>query len=363
MRHRLTIEMTRAAWLGSLAAFGLVMGQAMRAEAQFPTGNAGDTTKRSSPGQTQTTPVLQRDKAGGLDARMLLGHALEMVIDGSNLQLLSMPAVVPAVGNPGTVGATIVPGNLSRTGRADNPTTGPVPAPGVGSPGTGFTGAAGETVSGRPVTPGTGTVAPVVPGPGIVVAPGVDGSQNVGRLAALQLQGQRTVETGDRLLKRAGGEAALDQRFLQAAKLYASTLRSLAGQPVDRVDGTGTIIGSGVPGTPAPGSNLATATPTVVLNGVDRASIALINHAVKEAIESMRIKQAVQLMASSDSPSAQLLLNHAREMDQASASANMAIDASAGGLQVATVQALAQQAKELILAIQGTFGEGNGPAR
>jgi hypothetical protein len=171
------------------------------------------------------------------------------------------------------------------------------------------------------------------------------------------------MDIGDRLLRESGREAALDQRFLQAATAYSSTLRSLVGRPAARVDETGAVIGSATLGTPAPGSNLVTVTPAVVLNGTDRVSIALINHGVMEAIGAMTIKQFVQLLGSADSPAAQILLTRAREMDLESSSVNLAINASGAGLQSGTVQALAQQAKELIMAMQGTVGEGNTPGR
>ncbi|MDB5351007.1 MAG: hypothetical protein JWN86_2254 [Planctomycetota bacterium] len=49
--------------------------------------------------------------------------------------------------------------------------------------------------------------------------------------------------------------------------------------------------------------------------GGDLASIALINHGVKEALDAMEIRQMVRMMGSPDGPAALALLAHAREME------------------------------------------------
>ncbi|MFO0951701.1 MAG: hypothetical protein U0835_11250 [Isosphaeraceae bacterium] len=53
------------------------------------------------------------------------------------------------------------------------------------------------------------------------------------------------------------------------------------------------------------------------MNGSDRATLALINHAVKEASDSLQIKQLVRLSAG-DSTASRALMDHARKMDAGS---------------------------------------------
>src|SRR5262249_37730056 len=76
----------------------------------------------------------------------------------------------------------------------------------------------------------------------------------------------------------------------------------------------GTMPGAapGAPAAPGAGGGAMAAAHT------DPTSVALINHAVCEALGSMKLKQVVRLLGSSDSPSAQTLLDHAREMDNES---------------------------------------------
>jgi len=69
------------------------------------------------------------------------------------------------------------------------------------------------------------------------------------------------------------------------------------------------------------------------LSSADRTSIALINHAVKEALDSMQLKHMTHMMGSSDSPPARALLAHAREMDSESRQALQGLlGARAGGV-------------------------------
>jgi len=87
-----------------------------------------------------------------------------------------------------------------------------------------------------------------------------------------------------------------------------------------------------------------------VIGPTELASIALVNHGVKEAIGSLKIKQVARSMGSSGGPVGQKLVSHARRMDEESRSVIQSINAGAapGGV----VQTLAQQANQLIMAMQ-----------
>jgi len=133
----------RADALLPLALFALLVGQVQLAEAQRPPSNAGDApvVPRSSAIQGRDAGAAQ---GGDQDPRLLIAHGLEMAIEGSMLQGLAM--------QPGLAAGA----NVSPAAAAPRP--GAAGTPGVNSSGLGFTGAPGETVSGRPVTtPATGT--------------------------------------------------------------------------------------------------------------------------------------------------------------------------------------------------------------
>jgi len=89
------------------------------------------------------------------------------------------------------------------------------------------------------------------------------------------------------------------------------------------------------------------------MTGLDPTSVAAINHAIKEAIGAFRLRQAIRTMGSTDSPAAQALMTHAREMDTQSRSI-ISVIANEGGVSgVGPIQTLAQQANDVILALQG----------
>ena len=355
MRQLFRIGMARAATLGSLAVFGLLLAQGRFAGAQNAPSNAGDspaTTRNERPSINQG-----QSQQGNLDgvqgAMMLIAHGLEMTIEGSTLQGLAMRA--GGMGGGSTGGLRPVTTGAIGTG---------VVTPGTGAAGTGFTGTPGETVSGRPAVIGdpeapgsarpvtTGTVTTATPGtaaagPGLVT----DGPRSgtlpvragtpappmaVGQSAALlQQQARRSFEAGERLLGQVSLGGAPDQKLVQAANRYAATLRSLGGRPV-----AGGMV-----------------------NGVDLASISAINHGVKEAIGSIKIKQLVRMTGSSNTPAAQQLLAHAQEMDADSRTTLQSFIGGVAAVPGATtggvvgpsefVQSLSQQANDLILAMQG----------
>ena len=176
-----------------------------------------------------------------------------------------------------------------------------------------------------------------------------------------------------------GGGGGSSTRFQTAATRYARTLRSLSGQSAglggggeSGIRGGSGTSGSGTSGTsavaprvPAPralpastsGSGLralpalaprvpaARALPEAappparcsgipagsglgggaglgagswagsMLGGHQSATLAVLNHGVKEALDSMQLKQMVNMMGASDRPAARALLAHAREMD------------------------------------------------
>jgi len=148
----------------------------------------------------------------------------------------------------------------------------------------------------------------------------------------------RAFEASDRLMKEAAqaGTEKHASRFQVAAARYAATLRLLSEQH-DRI-GTTPIL--------------------------------LLNHGVKEALDSMELRQLARTMGSSDSPAARALLSHAREMEtgslqavegvlsagksgaRAEANANaLGINEAAAG-QGVPLQTIALQASEVVMAIQ-----------
>jgi len=224
----------------------------------------------------------------------------------------------------------------------------------------------------------------------------------------LQQHAQRAFQASDQLLRRSAEGGGSNEKFYQAATRYASTLKSLSGQSSGRGDaagaGAGTSGGSrsglgasatgasgtstsgtvasgtSTPGTGTSGSSLGGSSGAMsagggMIGGTDLTSVALINHGVKEALDSMQIKQMVRMMGSSDSPAAQQLLSHAREMDTDSREALQAFGGSggasgasgtghaSGGGQSGMVQTLAQQANDVIQAIQELGGESARPGQ
>jgi len=189
------------------------------------------------------------------------------------------------------------------------------------------------------------------------------------------------------LLAQASRDGGPDPRLQQAAIRYAAMLRSLgapvlaapvpAGAVGNGTGGSGTFpsatsaTGVGGTGNPVTGPSGAAVAPGAVtsppgVGGVavapggiadaDLATVAAINHGVKEAIGSLRIRQMIRTLGSSDSPAAQLLMTHARDMDTQSLATIRSVAGAGGAVAGSPVQALAQQANDLILALQSTGG-------
>jgi len=204
----------------------------------------------------------------------------------------------------------------------------------------------------------------------------------------LQQQAQRAFEDSDRLLSQAARDTVADQRFRQAATRYAATLRTYGAIPAGPIgtaavgvgNGTGgsgtfpsatSATGLGGTGNPLTGpGGVAVATgsaapgPAAVAGGIpaatggltnaDLASVAAINHEVKEALGALRIRQMFRTPTSTDSPTGQFLMTHALQMDTQSRTAIQAILNGGGGTPTTgPVQALAQQANDVIQALQG----------
>jgi hypothetical protein len=109
------------------------------------------------------------------------------------------------------------------------------------------------------------------------------------------------------LLRQAQNGGPATERFYRAANRYATTLRTLGGVPAVRA-GTGVAL---PPGTGAQ-----------FMSGVDLASVSLINHGVKDALDSLQLKQRVRMMGG-DTAADRALMDHARQMD---AESRQAID-------------------------------------
>jgi hypothetical protein len=368
MRQSSKIKMAGAAFL----VCSLLLAQGRPVQAQRNNESAGDpprvprSSAIASPADNLTVDAQQ-------EARMLLAHGLEMTIEGSTLIGMAQraagvgvgPAVDPRPSPVGVVGSSSVG-------------TVPVAVPGVvrvpvtpTTAGTGYTGAPGETVSGRPVgngneiTPTTPVAGqPGAPQPGLpnaaVVAPVVPLTPGQNG-AMLQRQALRAFEAGERLLG-AGMTGGPDQAFQQAAERYANTLRSIASQPVIRFarPGTSTTVNTpigAVTVTTAPATGRAAETI-----GADPASVALVNHAVREALGAMKIRHMTRRLGGTAGLSGQLLMEHAQMMESESRETIRAfagigdagpVPRAAGelGSPNGTVQTLAQQAHDLIITI------------
>jgi hypothetical protein len=318
------------------------------------------------------------------ESRMLLAHGLEMTIEGSTL--IGMAQRAAGVGPGSAVDPRPSPAGVVGSSSVG---TVPVTVPGVvrvpvtpNTAGTGYTGAPGETVSGRPVGNGneinpTTPIAglPNAPQPGIVnpagvasavpLTPGQSGSM-------LQRQALRSLEAGQRLLG-AGMVGGPDEAFQQAAANYANTLRAIASQPVIRFGrpGTSTTVNTpigAVTVTTAPTTGRAAETV-----GADPTSVALVNHAVREALGAMKIRHMIRHMGGTTGLSGQMLMEHAQMMESESRATIRAfagigdagpVPRAAGelGSPNGTVQTLAQQAHDLITAM-GIAPVGGGPSR
>jgi hypothetical protein len=384
MRQASKIGMAGATCLNALVVGSMLLAQGRPAEAQR-TESAGDPPRVPySSAVSGSKDNLDLDRQ--MEARLLIAHGLEMTIEGSTLQGMALrasgvgvgPAVDPRPSPAGVVGSSSV-----RTAPVASPSLSTVNVPAT-TAGTGFTGAPGETVSGRPVGNGI-EITPRTPIAGLPGAPqpGVNDPSGVTPTAPLtagqsssmlQRQALRAFEAGERLLGQ-GMTGGPDKAFQQAAERYANTLRAIASQPVIRVTApvTRTTVNTPI-GSVTVATTPATTRPAETV-GADPASVALINHAVKEALGAMKIRRMIRNEGGSSGPSGQQLMEHAQMMESESKATIRAfagigdagpVPRAAGelGSPNGMVQALAQQANDVIIAIQGAaLPEAPGPGR
>jgi hypothetical protein len=190
-------------------------------------------------------------------------------------------------------------------------------------------------------------------------------------LSARQLldHSRRAWEASDRLLRQAADQGgSTEQRFHKATLLYVMTLRAVGSPATYAAGGSGRNAGSAVGTGAAPAGRGGG-----VLGGSDVSTVALINHAVKEALDSVQLRRMVHRMGSSESPAARALLAHAQEMDRESQQAlrgllgSGAVGRANGGVGGAdldggagSIQVLAQQAQELVQVIREIGGDAAG---
>jgi len=158
----------------------------------------------------------------------------------------------------------------------------------------------------------------------------------------LMMHSKRSLQAGERLLKAAADSGrnidgnSPTRRYYNAANAFVSTLAALDGRnAADRADTRA-------------GKNL---------DSNEKASIALINHAVHEAIEASMIRQMAR-MSGAPSAASEQLLGHAREMSTEGTQTVMRFLGNAPRVApsnpnnaeqaMASVQTLAQRARELI---------------
>jgi hypothetical protein len=316
--------------------------------------------------QDQGTPQRKAEDGGraagpaGQDTRLLIAHGLAMAIEGSTLQGLALQGggSMGSAGTSGPGGATGAGATgLSGTGRTGSTGsgaailgggaggtgtprvgeagtgTGGSPAGSAGSglatfgrdpdtagtPGAGTSGAAaGAPGTGRTAATGAATSDTAAPGRGMAGPAGGGRSMMLGGQSSDQLQqhARRAFEASESLLRQAQNGGGETERFYRAANRYAATLRTLGGASSGRGGAGG-------------GVSAATAANTGgdSMNGIDLTSMTLINHGVKEALDSLQLKQMVRMMGG-ETAAGRALMDHARQMD---AEGQQAIDALAMG--------------------------------
>jgi hypothetical protein len=281
----------------------------------------------------------QEGKATRADARttqLLIAHALDMAIEGSQLQLTIREAGAPG-GQPGAV-----------------------PRPGA---------------AGQPAAAGAGAM-------------------GQGNLVQLQQQARRTfqdsyelMKSGNRMLRDGGEGQAPASRLYAASNLYANSLYAFARE----------TFGWEVGWQPTGGGNDERARPGqdqvrpggagTRISTADLATVTLINHGVKESLAAFELHHALRDKGDDDA-AAQQLRQHARSMatksrqtiDQVVASlrerggnaegaagaagrpAGVGAPPAAAGGQAgwsgSNMQALAQQAREVVRVLDELGGEG-----
>jgi hypothetical protein len=345
--------------------------------------------------QGQDTGANGRPADKVREAQIVVAHGLAMASEASTLDSLAMRRTGP-VAVPRTTSGIGPDDRGATTGTGPGGTVSRAP---YGSDDNGR-GTAGESAR-RASATGTGASNPA--GPTDIGRPTSDPTAT-----ELHRHAMKAFDASDRLLKQApqGDPEGPGARFQAAAIRYATTLRSLSEQnargvtvvgpvlervpetPVGPSPGTGTgalstpgvtadrVVEAGVGDTTnigrdaAGGPNVVGAEGAVTVTiGARPLSIVVLNHAVKEALDSMQLRKMVRLMGSSDSPAGRALLAHAREMETASLTAvegvlaagksgsrtganpnAVATDNPAGG-QGERLQQLALQASDVVMAI------------
>jgi hypothetical protein len=182
------------------------------------------------------------------------------------------------------------------------------------------------------------------------------GAQTQARIQELQNDGRANFDSASKLFNDVREQVASDKsdascrRFYDAAARYTQTLSSLLSQQPSRIDPQQRTAGA-----PA-------ATQGWITND-DIATIRLTNHAVMESLASCALQKYLEKEADKSSAS-ETLRDHAKEMaahsvrciqklaqENRAATGNVPAQAAAAN-DVASVQALARQAQELVQLIQ-----------
>lgn len=354
--------MRRRVWMLAAAA-GVAAGPALGQD---------ETNTRARPADrpaTRQADAGQRGAGGGehaampgLDRQAAIGHALTMSIDGSNLWFLAQQGRGGGMGGAG-IGRGAAGAGIDRRAGAAGADRGAAGAAatdrGAGAAGTDRAAGADRIAGGAGADAGRGA------------GPAAGGAGNPGDAAGALQQHARDAFQGSRRLfqavredNRGGAGDAVGGgvgEFQRAAVEYSRFLESLCNQQGAGIrpdDGRGAAAGRGTGAGPdeapagAIGADRTEATgraitraetsarPTgdralraednaqggggaaMIATGADATRIALINHAVKEAVEGVALRQMIQQHGANDQTS-QALLSHA---DQMVASARQTID-------------------------------------
>jgi hypothetical protein len=295
---------------------------------------AGGSTLAQSPGrraQSQATPV----SPFRTDDQELIGHALSMAIESSGL--------ISGAQQARSGGAQGHPVVEDGEGKSSGGLLGDILPDVRGEKGSGKETAPQK--SGARTTGATGAPAPAKaerqPTARQDTAPRSEVISDV-RSTQIQEQARRGFEDSERLFgaaaQRIGGHDALLGRYMNAARAYARTLESLAGWSGGAEERRG-----------AAGGDAAAGRPTMISS--DGQSVCLANHAIKELIESRRLRTICWLTGNRAGAS-EVLRQHAQQMH---ASATRTLQALADPATARTLGsatgALVRQAQELALVL------------
>ena len=222
-----------------------------------------------------------------------------------------------AAGGASTTGGTVSTGSTQGSAGGLSGAGGTNAGSGTGNPaGSGrSTGLAGREayISGNRTPlppPRRDPIANTPPGQEDYAVVAAAGSPGMVGYASNQLRehARRGFEDSDRLFREAanhaGGGNSLTSRYLAAAQNYARALESIAGWRAGTPAGARPAVTS----TLGPGSEGA-----VSVNSVDPQTLCLVNHAVKEALASCKLK-AICRSVDSNAEGSQILRQHAQEM-------------------------------------------------